>query len=486
MTSHRKRSSGRLFGIELVQILASLALLIIALSFWAANGSDLASALLRLTIFLYAPLRVAWSLIRWSVETYEITPAILTVRTGVLRRRERRLPWDSIVAIDEQAGLAFRLLDIRGLRLIQSDTAGGAVAVRAVSPAAASELLSFLRQHNPPPVTTASPRDTGEVYRATWSELALMSIVNGRFFLLAPPLVFGAWGVLEDLGVSIWAVSLLAALPPALIVCLSILGFLLIGTLATISRYQGFTARITSARTLVLSYGFVEKRERRIELSAIDGITIRRSLVEQLLRRSRLAVLTIQGTDSVGASVVLPSLPDPLVRRLARVYFRDLVQESAVLPDRPAPASRQAVRSLVILALPAILVMALQDAGLHIVVSAALGAVALGAITALGRALVGRMVMTAADIVKFNRHLVSEVETFVRARACHVVGSAHLRASERPLFFSIHLYAGGPRHMVGTLCSAESLAHVRHTLSQHEESVAQRQRTYSHPTTGGL
>jgi membrane protein YdbS with pleckstrin-like domain len=215
VTGTWKRASRRLLIVEAVQFLASSAFLLIALSFWASHGSAFASILLAVAVFIYVPLRVVWIIVRWSVEQYRITSDMLAVRTGVFRRQERHLGSASVVAVDEQAGLLFRALKIRRLQLTQSDSAGGAVVFRAVDSAAAAAIREFVGNDDSVAGNSAAPQ-VGEVYRATWRELALMSVVNGRFALLAPPVLFATWSLLEELGVSTWAFQLFETLPPAL------------------------------------------------------------------------------------------------------------------------------------------------------------------------------------------------------------------------------------------------------------------------------
>lgn len=476
MTMTWKRASGRLLIVEAAQLLASFAFLVIALSFWAGRGSEIAPVLLVLTASLYGPLRVAWIVVRWSVEKYRIAPDTLAVRTGVFHRRERHLEWASVVAVDEQAGLFLRALGIRRLQLTQSDSAGGAVVFRALDPVAAAEIRTLVRTRSSMATDSDVTTQVGEIYRATWRELAVMSLVNGRFALLAPPVLFASQGLLDDIGVSTWIFELFETIPPALLIVISTVGFVLIGTLATISRYQGFSARMTATRTLVLSYGLVEKRERHIDLKSIEGIAVRRSLVEQMLRRSRLSVLTFTGADEMGASHVLPSLPDAIVRQITRSHFHEFVADSALLPDRPAPVLRQSFRAALVFSIPVALVAILLDAGMAIAWAVVIGLVALAISTSIGRLLVLGIAVDAHDILKIERHLVTEVETYVRARSCHWVASVHLREAERPLFFSTHLYAGGARNFVGAHCSAESLARLREVIAVVDEPAARRQR----------
>lgn len=477
MTNTWKRASGRLLVVEAAQFLASFVFLIIALLFWVGRGSTMALVLLSLVAFVYGPLRVAWIVIRWSVETYRLDPDMLAVRTGVFRRKESHLGWASIVAIDEQAGLSFRALGIRRLQLTQSDYVGGSVVFRALDPAAAAALRRRVRNQDRDASASGYALRLGEVYRASWRELALMSIVNGRFALLAPPILVTCWALLEDIGVSTWAFELFKSLPPALLIIASILGFILIGTLATISRYQGFSARLTADRTLVLSYGLVEKRERHIDLKSIEGIAMRRSLVEQILRRSRLAVLTFKGTDDVGASLVLPSLPDTIVRQIAQSHFHEFVRDSAILADRPAPITRRLFSAILVYAVPVAVAVVLLDTTTSIAMAAVVALAALGIITAIGRLLVLGMSIDSHDILKIKRHLVTEVETYVRARSCHSVGSVHMRRADRPLFFSVHLYAGGARNFVGMHCSADGLHWLRDVIASVDEPAARRQRS---------
>ncbi|MBT9607166.1 MAG: PH domain-containing protein [Microbacterium sp.] len=471
-----RRSSARLLVVEGAQFMASFVVLGVALWFWAGHGSALAAVLLPIALFGYGPLRLGWIVARWVVETYNFTDDALTARSGVFRRQERHLPWSSVVAVDEQAGLLFRLFRIRRLQLAPSDAAGGSAVLRALDAASAAEVRRRVHTNRRADAMSESSHPTGVIYRTSLRELALMSVVNGRFALLAPPVLFAAWTFLEDVGVSTFAFDLFRRLPTAVLALVSVLAFILIGALATISRYQGFSARVSAERTLVLSYGLVEKRERHVDLASIEGIVLRRSLVEQLLRRSRLAVLTFKGADDVGASHVLPSLPDGIVRRIARSQFADLTGESAILPDRPPRLFRQVVRAAAILAGPAAVGSWLLGLGVSVGLTAAASLVTLGIVTTIARGLVLSLEVGTTDVMRIERHLVTETETFVRAHSCHIISSVHVRETARPLLVSVHLYAGGARHYVGTQCSAESIRRLRDVARRVSRSSAQRQR----------
>ncbi len=481
MSTPWRRASPLLLIAEAGQFLVSFVLLVVALVFWAGRGSDAAPVLLGFAILGYAPLRLAWVALRWIVETYRLDADTLVVRNGVIRRQERHLGWASIVAVDEQAGLVFRALGIRRLQLTQSDATGGAVVFRALDPQSADAVRRLAQIHFPAGSDTSPPdmaQSSGVIYRASWRELALMSVVNGRFALLAPPLLFAVWSLLSDLGVSTWAFSMFESLPPSLLIVLSALGYVLLGTLATISRYQGFSARVNSDRTLVLTYGLVEKRERHIDLASIEGVTLRRSLVEQILRRSRLAVLTFKGTDDVGASLVLPSLPDAVVRRIAHSHFDQFVRGSVLLADRPAPVFRQSFRALLVYVVPVSLGVLAWETWGNVVGASAVALIALGISTGLGRLLVSGIAVDAREVVKVERHLVTELETYVRARAVHSVSAVHVRGVMRPVAFSLHLYAGGARHFAGVHCSAGTLRRLVAVVETADQPAALRQRSW--------
>lgn len=477
MTSTWMRASRRLLLVEAVSFLASFALLLIALGFWASRGSAAASVLLQLAIVVYAPLRLAWIIVRWGLETYRLDPSALTTRTGVFRRQERHLEWSSIMAVDEQAGLLFRLLRIRRVQLTQSDAVAGAVVFRALDANGVAELRRLVHGAEGARSTFETRPHAGTIYRASWRELVLMSIVNGRFALLAPPVLFAVGGLLEDLGVRTWAFELFASLPPLALAALAAAGFILIGTLATISRYQGFEARMSADRRLVLSYGLVEKRERQIELASIEGIVLRRSVIEQLLGRSRLTVLTFAGTDDMGSGLVLPSLPDPIVRQIARSHFAQFVHDAPLLVDERASLFRQLGRIAAVYALPLVIGFVLLETGTATVLAALITLVALGVSTAVGRLFVLRLSLDDQDIARIERRLVTHVETFVRATAYHSVGSLQGRSSDRPLFFSAHVYAGGTRFFAGMRCSAADLRRLRTVVAGVREPAAARQRS---------
>lgn len=460
-----------------MQFLASFAILLIALSFWAGEGSTLASSLLLGALAGYGPLRIVWIVLRWSLETYEAGPAGLIVRSGVLRRRHRHLNWSTVRAMDEQAGLLFRFFRLRRVLLIQSDTAAGAVVLRGLEVGAAAGIRVLVDGHasHVPDASDAAPRE-GTVYRATWRELALMSLVNGRFALLAPPVLLSGWTLLDDVGVRTWALDLVRRTPTEVVVAVSIAAFIVIGTLATVSRYQGFSARMTGAGIFVLSYGLVEKKERRIDVTSIEGVTIRRSFVEQILGRSRLAVLTFRGTDELGASLVLPSLPDATVRQIVRSHFGRFVGDAPILPDRRPAILLRGFGTVTVFVLPVAAALALWNAGVSVPVTVIVALIILGVATAIARMLVSRMSVRPNGVLTIARHLVSESETLVRARACHRVASFHWRTSPRPLLFSLHLYAGGARNYVGAHCDEGDLRRVRNAIADAREPASRRQR----------
>ncbi len=477
MTAIWQRSSARLLIAELAQFLATFVLLIVALLFWVDRGSGLAAILLGVALFAYAPLRVGWVLLRWSVETYTFDQGALTVRSGIVRRQERHLSWASVAAVDEQAGLLFRALSIRRLQLTQTDSAAGAVVFRALDIRAASAIRSHVQISSTADFSSALAPHSGTIYRASWRELALMSIVNGRFAVLAPPVLLSVWGFLSDAGVTTWAFSLLGGLPRELLIVLSVLVFILIGTVATISRYQGFSARFSTDGALILTYGLVEKRERKISVKSIEGVSIRRSFVEQLLRRSRLEVLTFKGSDSIGASVVLPSLPDRVVREIARSHFGDFVRRSPILSDSVAPILRQAFRALLVYAGPGAMTILLLNAGVSIGFAGAIGLIVLGASTIVGRIITRRIFVTDHGIAIIQRRLITEVDYHVKARTCHSVWTLRPKRSDRALLFSVNMYAGGARNFVGAHCSPETVRRLRDAIRLVDEPAAQRQRS---------
>lgn len=470
------RGSPRILVVDAIRFLISFAVLLAALTFWKARGGQFAATLLSLAVFVYLPLRLAWIVARWLTERYLLGAEHLHVRTGIVRRRTRQLGWGSIVTVDESAGLLLRLFRLRQLSLLQSDTLGGSVRFRALTRSAAEAVRVRMPGDEGAVAEPGEAPASAPVYRATWRELWLMSVVNGRFALLAAPVLLGVWNLVERFGIDTWLVAFVGQFPLWIVSVGAVLGFLLAGALATVSKYQDFSIAYAGPRQLVLSYGLLEKKERKIAVASIAGVTIRRSLVEQALGRARLGILTLKGTDELSVGVVLPSLPDRVVEEITRSHFGEFAVERPQTAPRILRVSGRLLAAAAVFAGPTALAVWLLARGFGPLPTAALALLLLFLVTALGRLLVSRIDLGLTGVVALRHTLVSEFDTRVRAGSIHWLESSHLRASPRPFRVALAYYAGGPGTFTALRCDASTLGGIRERMALVTESVAMRQR----------
>ncbi|ADJ15377.1 PH domain-containing protein [Halalkalicoccus jeotgali] len=327
----------------------------------AFGGIGLAIAVLATVVGFGAV--VAWQLAYYRRFDYETTPDTFDIRSGVLSRRHREIPYRRVQNVDISRNVVQRALDIAELRI---ETAGGGeteAVLRYVGYEEAKRLQDELRrrkraEHSTEGGTQASDEED-LLYAITPEDLAVLAVASFDLRLASflsvllsfagPPVLLE---LLTDLPVSPFLVV------GAVVVLVVIASALLSGAGAVLGTY-GF--RLTrSGEELRYERGLIQRFDGSIPLDKVQSLVVRENLLKRLLGYASLAVETAgyaPGQDGgVGSESAVPIADRGTVRTIAR-EIEPFEEPTFVRPPKRA-RRRYAVRYLLALGVLAGLVYA--------------------------------------------------------------------------------------------------------------------------------
>ncbi len=253
--------------------------------------------------------------------------------------------------------------------------------------------------------------------------------------------------VLDDLGLlpALIDRSYPGAVGTALLLGLAVL---LWGLAATVIRFAGLRTYLTDDG-FVLRYGLLSLRDRRVSHQAVIGAELRRTLIEAALGRVRLTLLTRDSSAGLGTNLVLPSLPEDVVRRIILGPLGERVAVAQVwdATSRPRVVRLMAVAAAVVLVVPTLLGLVLFGLGLPLAAAAVVALVLLPVTASVGRA-VGATVRVerAGAVVTLRTCFVDERCSSVWTSAVEARSSWTLLG--RLTVSRVQVYAGGVRSIV--------------------------------------
>lgn len=446
------------------------------------SAPKLAGSLLAGAVYLFAPAvwpgAWAWLAVgpliavlvgepvwRWTFTRIAITPTHLRVTTGAIHRREQSLAWADIGTVDSRQSWAFARWHLHALTLSQA----GDERTKAQLWAADDELRAAVMRYAGHAVVDggrgaavgaglAAAVDGGRgivsaagaetvgvlLYRVRIAHLLLASAVYGQFALIGGG---AALAVSETLG-AIGADEVIARwlpLPPASWALVIAAGIVTLGLVLTVVRYASFEVRRAPDDRLVISYGLLSTHERSIMPGAVIGVVLQRNLVETLLGRVRLSLLTTDSAAQLGTNLVLPSLPRRVVARLLREAFGEDPATRLPTVDRGGRALAAAIAVLASMAAVALLAgwTAAARGGPPVLVLAS-GVLALSLAWPVSRVLCARLQAEPGTrrVVLLLSHLVQR-QIVLDTAAVHIVATSRLVG--RPLLAHLSYYAGMPR-----------------------------------------
>lgn len=281
---------------------------------------------------LGVPLAVLAGFVSWRAMRYRVTPTELQVDSGVLTRRNRRVPLARVQSVDVVRPLLARVLGLAELRL---EVVGGG--------AGAEAPLSYLSEDDADALRTqllalASGREAEQEEQAE-QERVLVVVPPGPLVgstLLGPPLVLAVLLVL---------VSGVLAL-----VDLALVGPLVVGTLPLLFGAGSFAARrvlseygFTVAETadgLKLRQGLLEKRSSTIPPGRVQTVRVREPLLWRPFGWVRVEVdvagYSGGGEEQAMTGALLPVAPRDLGLRLVERVLGGPLPAAAARAPRAA------------------------------------------------------------------------------------------------------------------------------------------------------
>jgi len=328
----------------------------------ASAGPDtVALALVAGFVLVVFALALAWELARYRRYDYELTAETFDIRSGVLSRREREIPYERVQNVDIAQNAIQRGLGIAAVRLETAGGSGSEAHLRYVDRAEADRLQNEISRRKR---SAGGERDReggdatvgGEhLFTLSEREHLVLGVVSADLRLL---------GVLT-VGLSVFApqlarglaprYDLVALLGPAVALA-AIAGFWLLSGLLQVFRYYGFTLR-RQGEDLRYARGLLQRYTGTIPLSKIQAITLRENV---LARTAGYASLVIQtaGRAAAGDDGTVESAVPIAERDRALALAREIEPFGEISLQRPPKRARTryAVRyALAVLALVALL-----------------------------------------------------------------------------------------------------------------------------------
>lgn len=305
----------------------------------------------------------------WWFYRYALTAEHLLVRSGVVSRQERTVPYQRIQTVDLEEAPMERLLGVTRMRVETAATGSGEgeVVIQAVArddAHALRERLLRARREARGDITVVAgaapaggraatmPAVEGELLAklsigqllaagATSGTIGPAAAILGVALQFAEDLVPRAWweGVpWDDLGEAASSITVVVAF----LFVIAVLSWLLaIG--GTVLTFAGFELRRDDEH-LVVQYGLLDRRRTTIPLRRIQAIRIEEGLLRQPfgLATVRFESAGLAGRDEGGSGVLFPLLPKgevaALLRRAVPAFAVDVEHATlAPLPKRALP-----------------------------------------------------------------------------------------------------------------------------------------------------
>lgn len=329
------------------------------------GGNDTVFYTISLAIAVLAGLLSFFS---WLFFRYALTPGSLEIRSGVISKEERSIPYERIQAVDLEEPPLERLLQIARVSIdTAAGHAGGKIRIHALSRANAEALRRALaerraRTHEIAPstgepglaATVAASGEAGEVIGTLgWRALLVAGMTSGR---IGPAVaIVGAilQFVNEAMPRSWW--SRAPAIDPhvtdlrwltGLVIAAGLIAWLL-AILSTVLTFGNFVIR-RAGEQLLISHGLLERRRATLPVRRIQAVRIEEGWLRQPFGLAELRFDSAgHGTDKGDSGVLFPLLPC----RDVGAFLDRALPALAIDPHQPLPGKlpRRAAQRYVIM-----------------------------------------------------------------------------------------------------------------------------------------
>ncbi len=235
----------------------------------------------------------------WWRFTYTISPQGVRMRSGLLSRQDRLMPYERIQSVDLREGLLERLFGVDQVRIESAAGGGDAdIVLGAVSRAQAAELRDILLRRR---ATTGAAPPVGEIGESPVPpgvapiaepiltvSLGQLLVAGATSSRVGPALAIlaGAFQFADELLPDAWWERLADSAPApsvSLVVGLVLAATLaawILATVSTILTFGDFELRREGDR-LLISHGLLERRRSTIPISRIQAVTISEGWLRQ-------------------------------------------------------------------------------------------------------------------------------------------------------------------------------------------------------------
>lgn len=392
--------------------------------------------------------RIAEPLYRRRTFSFALSGSGVLVESGLLAVRLRELRWSSVTAINTHSPWAFAQFGLVEVDLLQAGEEETHVTIPAVTTEQADAFFAEWQRHRGTsadlkPEPTLLPSGDTLVYRASALDLVIASAIYGHLIAGGAAVALSTFDALDTVGITLEALSL-GRVVFLFAIAAAIATIAAGAVLTTIIRFGGFTVWATPEGATVLRYGLFSRRSRRVDATAILGVTVKQNPMEVLLGRTRMAIVTSDSSQHLGTNLLLPSLPTAVVAHVRATTFPGFEDFERAGAGQQTAARMAPIGALT--AIPPVLLGFTLGRAYEWPLLPALGAAAaLAALIVLTSRIVGRRYTLdpgPRTIAVTTRHLTTRTDT-IRLSAVHVVDDR--RIAGRLTLSRITIYAGGRR-----------------------------------------
>ncbi len=280
---------------------------------------------------------------------YRTGPEGLTVRSGILQRTIREIPYERVHTVNRQQTLLHRLFSVTEVRLESAGSKDAEAVMRVLSETDARLLEELIREHtarrrqgHTPATETTALRDEEQLFHLGTADVLRLGVISNRGMVVVAALFGVVWqvamegrvssdnvpvGVLtflrsvRDIG-SAYLVDTAALIVSGALLLVVLLTFVrLLSVLLAVLQFHGFTL-VESGRQLRIERGLLTRvrnqlPHRRIQAWRIDETLLHRWCGRQTLRVDSAAG---GGSDERGVRHLAPvATPDALRTLLDRL-----------------------------------------------------------------------------------------------------------------------------------------------------------------------
>lgn len=483
---------------EYLQILPSVAIGAVALIVGAGRGEGTARTIWVALVLTMLVLRLVGPISRWWTVTSVVDDTGVTVTKGLISRRTRTMVWSRVRSIETTRPWNLRPFRLNRVTLIQAGEESAQLVLRAVpdgdpvlarlstagsagvdgrvdEPLGASETVGAATENSAAEDERAEETTVHSLGRR---DLIFVSLAYGHAVLLAPAVLMTAWEAVDTLG---WADGLgetVAQLGVIAVGVAAVLGATLVGVVSTVVRFHGFRVSVLADDRLAIRYGLIEARERVVDPKAVVGVVVQRNVLERLIGRARLSVVTRDMSGGLGTSVIVPSVSLEVVDKLVRRHFDRFVTDDAEPARGRGTLVRSGASALVLVALPVLvfgLLRVVADWQVFWAAVLALGSLVL--LRSVGMLVTARLHFdrSARLVVHTTRFSIERI-TVVTVSAMHGVAAVERPGGRSPgtlLLARCHLYTGQARKLTAPRVDRNELDDLRAAMvEQHTEDAA--------------